>query len=166
MRTASLLAVVPAVILLACFGTEQPEDAAVATTNDVASVRAEIDRSNQRMSDLVSRAAWDSIGTLYTSDAMVLAPNAPALEGDSIKAFWRTGEAMGIKSLRLETTDVEVSGDLAVETGTYELGMQPAGGAAATDRGKYLVVWKRQDDGTWKIHRDIFNTSMPAPQGQ
>lgn len=29
------------------------------------------------------------------------------------------------------------------------------------DRGKYLVIWNR-DGATWKLHRDIWNTSMPA----
>ena len=30
-----------------------------------------------------------------------------------------------------------------------------------TDRGKYLVVWKRGADGNWRLHRDIFNSSLP-----
>jgi ketosteroid isomerase-like protein len=30
-----------------------------------------------------------------------------------------------------------------------------------TDRGKYMVVWRRGPDGTWKLYRDMFNTSMP-----
>jgi ketosteroid isomerase-like protein len=29
------------------------------------------------------------------------------------------------------------------------------------DRGKYITVWKKQQ-GQWKLHRDIWNTSMPA----
>jgi len=30
------------------------------------------------------------------------------------------------------------------------------------DKGKYIVIWK-QEEGQWKLHRDIFNSSMPAP---
>jgi hypothetical protein len=29
------------------------------------------------------------------------------------------------------------------------------------DKGKYIVVWVN-DNGTWKIHRDIFNSDLPA----
>jgi hypothetical protein len=29
------------------------------------------------------------------------------------------------------------------------------------ERGKYLNVWK-QEDGTWKMHANIWNTSPPA----
>ena len=29
-------------------------------------------------------------------------------------------------------------------------------------RGKYMIIWRREE-GQWKLHRDIFNSSMPAP---
>jgi ketosteroid isomerase-like protein len=53
------------------------------------------------------------------------------------------------------------SGDTAYEIGKYTLKIQPAGQEAMTDSGKYLVVWKRQAEGTWKLHVDIWNSSMP-----
>lgn len=58
----------------------------------------------------------------------------------------------GLADVELQTVDVEVSGDTAVETGTLQ-GM--AGGAPTM--GKYIVVWKKVD-GTW-LHRDIWNES-------
>jgi ketosteroid isomerase-like protein len=41
--------------------------------------------------------------------------------------------------------------------------MQAAGGAAQSQSVKYVVVWKKQADGSWKIFRDIWN-SLPAPK--
>jgi ketosteroid isomerase-like protein len=35
-------------------------------------------------------------------------------------------------------------------------------GDQVLDTGKYVVIWK-QEDGQWKLHCDIFNSSMPAP---
>jgi len=29
------------------------------------------------------------------------------------------------------------------------------------DNGKYLTVWKKQADGSWKVLFDMFNTDMP-----
>jgi len=29
------------------------------------------------------------------------------------------------------------------------------------DRGKFVVVWKKQADGAWKIVADIWNSDMP-----
>ena len=51
-------------------------------------------------------------------------------------------------------------GDTAIEVGKFTL--QGEGGQTV-DEGKYLVVWK-QADGQWKLHRDIFNSSMPVPE--
>ena len=67
---------------------------------------------------------------------------------------------MGIKSVKLEIVEVEGHGDTAIEVGKYTLqGL----GRKPLDTGKYIVIWK-QVDGQWKLHRDIFNSSMPAPE--
>jgi ketosteroid isomerase-like protein len=34
-------------------------------------------------------------------------------------------------------------------------------GGQMIDTGKYVVVWK-QEDSEWKVHRDIWNSNMPA----
>jgi hypothetical protein len=31
------------------------------------------------------------------------------------------------------------------------------------DNGKYMTVWKKDLDGSWKIAADMFNTSLPLP---
>ena len=31
---------------------------------------------------------------------------------------------------------------------------------------KYVVVWRRQKDGTWKLHRDIWNAIPQTPKQQ
>ena len=36
-----------------------------------------------------------------------------------------------------------------------------ADGGVVADRGKYIVIWKNEG-GSWKLHKDIFNTSQPA----
>ncbi len=65
---------------------------------------------------------------------------------------------MGIKTARLETLELESHGETAVEVGKYTLG----GGEGQTlDQGKYVVVWKN-DGGAWKLHRDIWTSSLPA----
>ena len=67
---------------------------------------------------------------------------------------------MGIKELRLSTNEIDLQGDTAIEVGTYEL---MADGGVQADHGKFLVVWKKTG-GEWQLHRDIINTSMPAPK--
>lgn len=68
-----------------------------------------------------------------------------------------------ISGLALNAEDVKTSGDFAVETGTYTMTMTPKkGGKAINDKGKHVVVWERQADGSWKAIRDMFNSDLPA----
>jgi ketosteroid isomerase-like protein len=50
---------------------------------------------------------------------------------------------------------------MAYEIGKTKVRIQPEGQPAITDSTKYLVVWKRQTDGAWKVHIDIWNFSVP-----
>jgi len=75
----------------------------------------------------------------------------------------------GLDKLTFGTTAVEVarSGDLAYETGTYEETVtDPKTKKTTTAKGKYVCVWKKQADGSWKVLADIFNAdpaAAPAP---
>jgi ketosteroid isomerase-like protein len=65
---------------------------------------------------------------------------------------------MGIKTAKLETIELEGQGDAALEVGKYTLSGE---GGMVIDSGKFIVVWKKQG-GKLKLHRDIWNSSMPA----
>jgi ketosteroid isomerase-like protein len=67
---------------------------------------------------------------------------------------------MGIKTVRLETVEAEEHGNTAIDIGKYTLSGEAGN---VMDRGKYIVILK-QEGGQWKLHRDIFNSSL-TPQG-
>jgi ketosteroid isomerase-like protein len=52
--------------------------------------------------------------------------------------------------------DVAASGDLGYTAGSYEMTM-----GEATERGKYVTVWKKQPNGEWKVSEDIGNSDAP-----
>jgi uncharacterized protein (TIGR02246 family) len=125
-------------------------------------VRAQIEQADVRFSEAYNRGDAAAVAAMYDADAMVLAPNAPPMRGrQNIEAFWSGARQQGIKSVSLTVNSVEVSGNHAIELGNYTLVIQPTGQPEMTDRGKYMVVWKRQPDGAWMLYRDMFNTSMP-----
>jgi len=35
----------------------------------------------------------------------------------------------------------------------------------STAGGKYIVIWKLEPTGEWRIHRDIFNWDIPPAEG-
>jgi uncharacterized protein (TIGR02246 family) len=102
-------------------------------------------------------ADGEGLAALYRPDAMLLPPNQGFVEGrDAIGEFWApfTAEIDG----KLDIREIVVRGDLGYVIGTYEL-VDAEG--SFVDRGKYIEVW-RQVDGEWALHRDIWNSSMPA----
>jgi ketosteroid isomerase-like protein len=75
-----------------------------------------------------------------------------------INALLFCAQGMGVKAVNLVTEEVMGGPEVVVETGTHEL----VGDAAKNlDKGKFVVAWK-QEDGRWKMHRDMFTTSAAA----
>ena len=127
-------------------------------------LRELIRQNNARFQEAVSRQDAAALAALYTGDAQVMPSNSAPIVGPAeIQAFWASVMQSGVKSARLETLDVEAGADLAVETGRYQLVIQPPGAAPVTDEGKYLVAWRRQGDGRWKMQRDMFSSNLPPP---
>lgn len=108
----------------------------------------------------------DHVVSFYADDASMFPPGAPLATGkEAIRAAWSQLFALPGFALRWETNKSEVSraGDLAFAQGTYETTFNDAKGKPVTDRGKWVVVWKKQADGSWKAVADIFNSDLPAP---
>jgi uncharacterized protein (TIGR02246 family) len=124
-------------------------------------VRDAIATANEALMAAAKRGDVAGLAALYTENGQVLPPNSDFVKGkQGIQAFWQAIRDMGIKAATLETVEVESHGDTAIEVGKYTLHGEEG---QALDKGKYIVIWK-QEEGQWKLHRDIFNTSMPAPE--
>ncbi|GAB4024557.1 YybH family protein [Spirosoma koreense] len=112
--------------------------------------------ANQKFMEVFSAGAA-TMGDLYTKDAKIYPPGGDPVSGSTaIGTFWKGAYEAGVKRARLDTVEAEPAGDQIVEVGNFTLF---GDGDTQLDTGKYLVVWK-QDAGTWKLHRDIWNTSV------
>lgn len=100
-----------------------------------------------------------AIASHYSSDALLMPPNSAALQGNAIAGYWGEGFRMGLKDLKLTITELFGDDDYYNEVGTYEVFME---NNQSVDKGKYLVVWKKDGD-QWKMYRDIWNSDMPLP---
>ena len=131
----------------------------------VQAVRSRIEETNAQFTAAVSRGDTATVASLYTEEAAVLPPNMPGARGRSAvkELFDGMFKQMGPPTLKLSTDEVTELGDTAYEVGTYTMKAQPPGGAAVSDTGKYVVIWKRQRDGAWKLHVDIWNSDTPMP---
>jgi uncharacterized protein (TIGR02246 family) len=128
----------------------------------IAEIRSTIDAANTKW--LAAMVAGDVVGAIgnYADNAVVMMPMMPAWHGrTAIEAGMKEMmSAMKVNDAKTGTVDVMAGGDLAIETGRFTMTTTMKGATPATDTGKYLAVWQRQADGSWKIIRDI---SAPGP---
>ena len=109
----------------------------------------------------------DGYASFVTEDAVWLPPNAALVEGrDAVRAWALPFTEAEEFSVTWEATGVEVSaaGDLAYSMGTYEYSLKDAEGNPVSDKGKFVDIWKKQADGSWKAAIGIWNSDQPAAE--
>ncbi len=108
----------------------------------------------------------DRIASHYADDASVEIPNIPIMTGkDAIRTGLKQLVADSNLALTFQASQVEVAkaGDLAYSRGTYSMTMtDPSSKQAVTEKGKYVTVYRKQPDGSWKAVQDINNADSPA----
>jgi ketosteroid isomerase-like protein len=106
----------------------------------------------------------NAIRALYASNATLLPPMQPVVEGEAATKYWVDFTNAFSGPTELTTTAVEGRGDLAHAVGTYRMTLTPKKAGAkplATEEGKYLEVLKKQADGSWKIVYDMWSPNAP-----
>jgi uncharacterized protein (TIGR02246 family) len=121
-----------------------------------ANIRSAIAAANKSFMAMFGAGDAAGMAKAYTANGMLLPPQSDFVTGSAaIQAFWQGAMDMGLKDVKLATAELEVLGDTAIEVGKYTLSL--VNGQVA-DAGKYVVIWKN-DGGSWKLHRDMWNTS-------
>ena len=123
--------------------------------------RAKVLAGNKKFMAAFGAKNAGALAKLYTKGGQLLPPGSEVVTGGAaIQAFWQGALDAGLTAVTLDTVEVEGHRDTAIEVGRYTL--RRADGQVA-DAGKYLVIWKLEGR-SWKLHRDIWNTSGPAPR--
>jgi uncharacterized protein (TIGR02246 family) len=108
----------------------------------------------------------DRIAAHYTDDGNVIIPNAPMMTGkDAIGKGMKEALADPNWSLALQPVRVDVSsgGDLGYARGTYVLtATDQASKKAVTEKGRFVSIFRKGTDGSWKAVEDISNAEAPA----
>ena len=103
---------------------------------------------------------YDQAATLFSADGVLMSSSqAPVQTAKLIERALRQMAEAGYQDLRLETTRIETSGDMATEIGRYHLTIQPSGGPATHEVGKYLTSWRRM--GAWRILATCWSSNHP-----
>ncbi len=134
---------------------------AASITGAQQSVRTIIEANTRQFVEAFNKGDAAAVANMYVVDARLLPPNAEMVSGRAnIQTFWQGAISAGLKMVSLETQHVDTQGNIAVEVGRYTSTIPGAGGVTRTDKGKYVVVWRREGR-SWKLAVDIFNSDLP-----
>ena len=99
--------------------------------------------------------AWVSC---YTEDAIFVGPGSPAIEGRA--ALLAVAPHLTMSSLEIVADSTIGAADFACTTGraTWVSGRKDSG--APTIRRRFLMVWRRDADGRWRIARELLNEDL------
>lgn len=104
--------------------------------------------------------------TLLTDDAVLLPPNGPAVSGTEAIRTWNNAMSKQFRIVSYAPVDDEVvvDGNWAFRRATVDWTIAPAaGGKAVRDSGKFIIIYRRGSDGSWRVARDIWNSSTGPP---
>ncbi len=103
---------------------------------------------------------------VLTDDAVFMPPNSHPKEGRELREWLRAFvEGFSVEWLSFVSTEVLESGEAAYHSFAYTWRVQPrAGGEPTTASGKGVHLLRRGSDGTWRIAREIWNSSPGSPR--
>lgn len=132
---------------------------------DLAQVKANIEKMNETYDKAFVEGDYTTMDSFFADDAISMPSYHPMVKGkDAImesdkKDMGNSGTKY--QSFKTTPTDVYGSGDLVYEVGTYDVSFTPANTTTAmNDHGKYLNIWQKQSDGSWKIKVETWNTDV------
>jgi ketosteroid isomerase-like protein len=110
----------------------------------------------------------DGLVALAADDIVSMSPNDTTVYGKAeYRAWWEEYfQYFKFEAFTEPERSVVMNGDYATEHSVYMLAIVPAsGGNRIRDDGRSLTVWKRQQDGSWKIWQMLWNSITPIGIG-
>ena len=118
-----------------------------------------------------------AVAALWTDNGVFMPAHAPAVEGQAaIQAQYQQNFDQFAIEVSVISHEVEVAGPWAFNRGAYSITQTPKAPPEAQpkakkkaepepiqDQGKWMVIAQRQQDGSWKVARMIFNSDQPMP---
>lgn len=134
---------------------------AMRAQDDMAAVRRAIDAQNQAWAEATKAGDAAAIARIFADSGVELNLRA----GKTWKGRAAIQELFTQMYLNPHATDAVVQtdqvildGPTAIEYGHYRFTYPPKDGQPHVESGHYVVVWRRQADGTWRI---LLDTGLP-----
>lgn len=155
------LVIVSVVILALSTGACVYQGGQPDTAQDERAIRALV----QQEVDAANAGDAATLIALWTEDGIRMPPNGPPVAGkEALAAMYNAIFEAVTMDYAVVLEEVVVAGDWGFGRGTYTVTAVPkAGGEPTEDNGKFIDIYRRLPDGTWKYARHIWNSSQPLP---
>ena len=149
--------------LVVCGCATQGSEGGPLSDADVAAIKQ---LAEEEVVDVLLAGDWAAFGAAFTEDAVRFPPNEPLQEGRATIEEWATANWSQLTFLEGSQTvmGVDGRGDLAFAWGSYSFTAEvPGMEEPIEDVGKFLVVLRKQPDGSWLVSHSIYNADNPPP---
>lgn len=155
MRT--VLLIVGILVLTAGGAFAQPEPVYEGNPEDIEAILAQ----SRRLSEAYMAGDIDALVAVYAEDGIAAPGGRDFIRGhEALYDLWALPEDRVVTHHEATPVEIRVDGDHAYDWGYYEGSVQQDD-ETGDFRGKYLIVWQRETDGTWRIAHDMWNSLPP-----
>lgn len=138
-----------------------PDAAAPAQTE--AEAIAAIQAQAQRFSAAYVAGDIETLLSIYAEDGIAAPGGRDFIRGrDALRAYWQIPEGRAVTHHQSRSDELIVEGKYAYDWGYYEGAAGPIGNPQPFE-GKYVIIWRLDGDGVWRMVQDMWN-SMPRPE--
>jgi len=133
---------------------------------DAAAMKDSIQAREREWSAAFKAGDAACVGNLYSEDGASIQPAGDSWRGraaitDGMKKQLDTVNVTAREDI---TEEVIPAGDHIIEIGHYSMaGTTKKGNKPVSSAGRYMVVWRKDADGVWRLYRDI-GAEAPAPK--
>ena len=129
------------------------------TTPDAHS-RAELEQTIIAFYAAINAGETTTRARFFSDDALILPNGGHPVQGlEAIRNMFTAGQAAIFRIRDRQILDMDISNDIAYTVNSYVYTWHAPADDPVWHPTKNIHIWKRQADGSWKLHADLWNGS-------
>lgn len=124
---------------------------------DQSGMKSAIENASRAFSAACVRGDTAAIGQLYTDSAYLMPPGRTIRGRDAIKRYFAPNPRRTVLAHQMKSESLAIEGDVAIDVGTWSITTQRDGDSVQSVSDRYLVAWRRGQDGQWRMEYDMWH---------
>ena len=155
----AMAAAIPLSTALVIGCAEPQPEATTISEGQVAQWKAELMEADRVFAETIGREGLSRWGSFFADDGAVIQEGVGEIRGvENIQANMDAGAAAVTGfTWAPERASVSSGGDLGYTVGRFRTRILDPDGVELERTGLYVSVWRRQEDGSWKVEMDLGN---------